>query len=263
LETLTCVYLTSSREFVSVSTNESWRGSSVHSVVDRGSGVGAVRWAGVLLAVGLGAYASACGGTGESTATRASSAATAGGVVSRTTNTGPGAKGILATKPTSQGARGLGLDAPVSPDDRRHFGFYGHPADASDRQAIVAVIKRYYAVAAEENAKKACTLIVPSLAKALPLEYGQLGAPYLRGAKTCQGVLSRMFKHGHHELSAPITVIGVFIKGEQAYAPIDSKRLALSRITLGQVRGTWTITDPLAGRLPVASVSRNGHSGGG
>jgi hypothetical protein len=141
------------------------------------------------------------------------------------------------------------LDVRVEPRDRRIYAFCGHPAGRSDRRAVIAVVKRYYSTAAADNGKGACLMMAPGLVKSLPMEYGRFGAPYLRGAKTCRTVLSRFFRHHHRELIVPIMVSRVFIKGDRAFAPVDSPMMPPSIIVLRHEYGAWAIEEPLGGRI--------------
>jgi hypothetical protein len=238
-----------------------------------------MRSLGVLVAVGLlSAGVTACGGAGKgtgSTSHLSSNAATIGaaasspaaGAASDSSSTPPTSPtSTSATSPTSttatQGSpEGLGLDAPAAPEDHAHFGFYGHPAGTTDRRAIIALVKRYYAAAAAGDGKGACAMLVPSLLKSIPVEYGQLGASYLRGAKTCAAVLLRLFESRHRELSVPVAVIGVFVKGPyDAYAAVVSSKMPTSIITLNHEHGAWMITRPLGSTVEAAFLPRNKRS---
>jgi hypothetical protein len=145
-----------------------------------------------------------------------------------------------------------GLSAGVIREDSRILAFYGHAADAVDRRAVTAVVKRYYAVAKVGNGKVACSMIAPGLLKAIPLDYGQFGAQYLHGAKTCQAVLSRLFKHTQRELAGWLIVTGVLVKGDRAYGLLGSSKMPASMIMLVREHGAWRIDAPLGGPIPVA-----------
>jgi hypothetical protein len=228
-----------------------------------------MRSLGVLLAVGLLSGVTACGGSGKSTGSASHPYSHTATTAAATTSAAVGVKSgspsgtslhIPKVLATPNDLKEPGLDIPASPQDRPRYGFYGHPAGVSDRRAIVALVKRYYALAAAGNGKGACSMLIPGLTKSLPVEYGQLGASYLRGAKTCEAVLSRLFKHSHHELSVPVAVVGVFIKGEDAYSPIVSSKMPTSIITLKHEHGVWVISKPLGGRVESAFLSRHEQS---
>lgn len=205
----------------------------------------------------LSAAVTSCGGSGSTNsashspsnppATASATANTASSTASASPPAKPAGGWTVAGLRRDRGASGL--DVPALPEDRPRYGFYGHPASPSDRHAITTLIKRYYALAAADNAKSACAMLVPGLAKSLPVDYGQLGESYLHGAKTCEAVLSRMFEHSRRELSVPITVNGVFVNGEQAYASLGSTRMPLSIIILTHEHGKWIIAKPLGSRI--------------
>jgi hypothetical protein len=128
---------------------------------------------------------------------------------------------------------------------------YGHVADASEEQAVTALVKRYYAVAVAGDGAKACGMIAPAFAKAIPEDYGQAPGPsYLRGGKTCQAVMSLLFKHVHRELTGAIKVTGVRVAGSQAYAFLGSSTMFASYIVARRRHGVWTIDGLLGGPLP-------------
>jgi hypothetical protein len=130
--------------------------------------------------------------------------------------------------------------------------FYGQAASEAASRTITALVKRYYAVAKTGDGKQACSMMIPSIVKAIPVDYGEFGASYLHGAKTCPTVLSRMFEHSHGELTAPITVTGVLVKGDRAYALLDSARIHASTIALLREHGAWMVAAPLGSRIPIA-----------
>lgn len=126
---------------------------------------------------------------------------------------------------------------------------YGHAAGPADTRAVVALVKRYYAAAAAGDGKSACSMILPSLVKAVPEDYGKLGPQYLHGGKTCEAVLSLLFEHFHSKLAAPIGVTGVRIEGKQAYALLGSATMSASYITVQREHGAWTINQLLGSTL--------------
>jgi hypothetical protein len=128
--------------------------------------------------------------------------------------------------------------------------YYGQLANQTDSRAAALVVKRYYAVASRGDARRACSMIVSSVAEGLPIEYGKYGASYLRGAKTCQAVLSRMFQHNRAELALPVTVRGVLVSGGQGYAFVNSKKMPVSVVALKRRAGGWVIDSGLGS--PVA-----------
>jgi hypothetical protein len=134
-------------------------------------------------------------------------------------------------------------------DDARTLAYYAHGTSAATRRRVVAVTERYYALARAENTSDACAMLAPELQKAIVEDDGRMAAPYLRSAKTCEQVLSRLFRHNHRELTGSVGVTGVLVKGEMAYALLGSTKMPASFITLLYVHGRWRINMPLGGNV--------------
>lgn len=126
---------------------------------------------------------------------------------------------------------------------------FGHAASTSEAGAVTAVVRRYYAVAATGNGARACTMLFPSVAKAVPLDYGKFGASYLHGSRTCAGVMTRLFAHDRRELAAPVRVTNVRVSGPTALAFLGSKRIRASEIALHREGSAWRISQVLGGTL--------------
>lgn len=135
--------------------------------------------------------------------------------------------------------------------------YYGQLAGATDTDRAAVAIRRYYEAAARGETGRACSMIVPSLARALPIDYGKDGEAYLRGAKTCQAVLARMFGHRRSTLTVRPTVRGLLAHGTQGYAFIGSAKMPVSVVELQRGAGGWTIASPLG-----TPVSMSGAVGG-
>jgi hypothetical protein len=131
--------------------------------------------------------------------------------------------------------------------------YYGQLASAADTRKAGAAIRLYYKTAAKGDARRACSMIVPSVAKALPIDYGRDGDAYLRGAKTCQAVLGRMFRHSH-SLADSLIVRGLLTHGAQGYAFIDSNKMPVSLIELQRSSNGWAIDSPLASPVSIAAA---------
>ncbi|HEY5194256.1 MAG TPA: hypothetical protein VIJ39_10350 [Solirubrobacteraceae bacterium] len=127
---------------------------------------------------------------------------------------------------------------------------YGHAADATDRQALTAFSKRYYAAAAAGDGAKACSMIKPSFARAIPEVYGRgAGPPYLRG-KTCAVVMSLLFKHLHSQMAAPITVSGIRVEGSTARIIVGSPATPVGYLPMEHEGTGWKIVGLIATPLP-------------
>lgn len=132
----------------------------------------------------------------------------------------------------------------------------GQLAGAADTRNAAAAVRRYYATAARGDAQRACSMLVPSVARALPIDYGRYGDAYLRGAKTCQAVLGRMFRHSHSTLTVPLTVRGLLAHGAQGYAFISSPKMPVSVVQLQRSATGWAIDSPLGAPVSVAGPTR-------
>jgi hypothetical protein len=129
---------------------------------------------------------------------------------------------------------------------------FGHAASATDRQAITATVKRYYAIASSGDGSKACSVLIPSLAKAVPEDYGQgsAGPAYLRTGRTCPAVMALLFKSMRAQLAAPVNVTGVRISGHKAVALLGSTTTPASEISIQRKGGVWMIGSVIGGALP-------------
>jgi hypothetical protein len=124
---------------------------------------------------------------------------------------------------------------------------YGHAADTSEEQAVTTLVKRYYAAALAGDGAKACGMIAPAFAKAIPEDYGQAPGPsYLRGAKTCPAVMALVLKHARGRLTSSFEVTGVRVNGNRAIALLGFTAMRASSIDLARESGAWKI-DALLG----------------
>jgi hypothetical protein len=135
-------------------------------------------------------------------------------------------------------------------DDKATFA-YGHRPNATAMSAITNTVKRYYAAAATDNGAVACSLFPPSFASSIPEDYGQApGMSYLRGAKTCQTVMSMFFQHFHEQLAEAITVVEVRVQGSTAQVVLSSKTMRASSIFLARQGSSWKVQNLLGQPLP-------------
>lgn len=126
-------------------------------------------------------------------------------------------------------------------------------ASRSDSQAITALVKRYYSAALKGDGASGCSMIDSSFVKAIPLDYGKLGPPYLRrAAGTCPAVMSLFFKHEHRTLAGEVPRLGVArvsVNGTQGVAFIRFGRLHERSISLMREGNAWAIASVLDGEL--------------
>ncbi len=96
-------------------------------------------------------------------------------------------------------------------DDTNHNELldYGRAASPAETGAVTALIRRYYAAAHAEDGASACSMIVSSLARAVPEDYGSPPGPtYMRGT-TCPAVLTLLFKHFRPQIDAELPLLRV------------------------------------------------------
>lgn len=136
--------------------------------------------------------------------------------------------------------------------DDHAVAIFGHRASTVDRQAVTATVKHYYAVAVSGNGEKGCAMLRPSLATAVPEDYGHgsAGPAYLRAGKTCPQVMTLLFRSLHDQLVDPIDVTGVRISGNQAVALLGSKRIPAGSISITRQGGAWMIGSIMGTTLP-------------
>jgi hypothetical protein len=135
-------------------------------------------------------------------------------------------------------------------DDEETFA-YGHTPAPAARRAIASVVERYFAAASTGDGATACSLLLSSIAAAAPADYGgTAGPPYLRGAKTCQAVMSMLFRHLHEELAAAITIFEVRVHGAHAQVILSSKTQPAGDVFLLRQGSSWKLIGLVSQPLP-------------
>jgi hypothetical protein len=128
---------------------------------------------------------------------------------------------------------------------------YGHAPNTATERKIAAVATRYFVAAARGDGASACSLIVPTMAQAIPEDYGGVAGPsYLRGSSTCAAAMSRLFMHDHAQLASAMKVTGVRIDGGLALALVGSHTVPAGYVDMTLIRGAWRISDLLSTPLP-------------
>jgi hypothetical protein len=197
-----------------------------------------------LLAIALlGQSAAACGGTSKATgsASQASSRIAATGAKAAT------ASSATSTQNYAKADRDKDNDVEAPYDDTNNNEElnYGRAASSVDKQAIAALIKRYYAAAAAGDGAKACSMLYVTFAEAVPEDYGTSppGQPYMRG-KTCPAVMALLFKHDHSQLIAELPLLEVRrVRLEQHHglAVLSFGTMPERQIPVQRERRTWKI----------------------
>jgi hypothetical protein len=123
---------------------------------------------------------------------------------------------------------------------------FGKAANPVDRQAVRTLVKRYYAAAAAENGAMACSLIFTPVAESVAEDYGRApGPPYLRGSKTCDAVMSRLFAYLHRQMvvdNATLQVTRVRLKSKGGYAVLRFGATPEREITIVRDNGVWKVS---------------------
>jgi hypothetical protein len=129
---------------------------------------------------------------------------------------------------------------------------YGHAPSAADARDLTLLAGRYYAAAAREDGASACAMFTAVFAKSVPEDYGRgsAGATYLRDASTCPQVLTLLFRHLHAQLSVPIEVMRVRVKGDRGLVLIGGRIIPASLFEAQREAGSWRAVGMLASQLP-------------
>lgn len=213
--------------------------------------------ASALLTVG----ATACGGGSETSTstpsttaapstTTAASAPPATTATTATTRTTPAPQAPSTGTGSGTGessASALGKRYPHGDDSIQTF---GTEAGVVEKQAVTAIVKRYYAAVAAGNGAGACALLSSGLSKSIVQSLGRSAT--LRG-KGCAGILALLFKHASAQSGASladIEVTGVRIKGDRGFALLRSKTMPSGEITVDRENGAWKVGALIGGALP-------------
>jgi hypothetical protein len=148
-------------------------------------------------------------------------------------------------RPTITTASGLVYDG----DDGR-IRFYGHEADAADRQAIATLVERYYAAAAALDGTQACRLIHSLTIEAtIETDADRLGV-----AKTCPAVMHKLFERQRHQLAidnASLEVIDIRVGGATALVLLRfAKASEANHLATHREGSAWKLWDLLATHMP-------------
>jgi hypothetical protein len=128
---------------------------------------------------------------------------------------------------------------------------YGRPASTAQAHVIDAIVHQYTSLASSQRAAAACSLLTPGLARGLAQEYGGANGPVeLRGAKTCEAVLTRLFRVAHKQLERPYDITSVRVQGGYAHALGGSTSAPASVVGLVKQEAKWWIATVLPQPLP-------------
>lgn len=141
--------------------------------------------------------------------------------------------------------------------DDYHSMHFGHAADPTDERAIAAIVKRYYAALASEDASTVCSLLLEVVAEGMPeSERGAAGerlptpgaataghrpAP---GHTTCASAISGTLAESHRALLAEdrtLRVIGVRVRRRRASALLRFGSTVARHILLYKEGDAWKV----------------------
>jgi hypothetical protein len=183
-------------------------------------------------ALGLGA--SACGGAGAGPKTDSGS---------RTSN-------AFAAHGNAYGGEG-NVTAKGFDSDDAPIRFFGHEASAAERQAIAALLRRYYALATRGDGRKACGLMHPLIVEHIPEEYEEQPAGY---GHTCATVMSKLFQMRHARLvldSSTLVLTGVRAEGDRALVLVRfAGEPVPDHIAVHREGSSWKIWELFAEQMP-------------
>jgi len=134
-------------------------------------------------------------------------------------------------------------------DDDGNVLYFGQAAGPSDRQALIALVTRYYTAAAAANGGTVCGLLAPFVAETVVETSGS--SPALRG-RSCAAVLTKLFKLQHSLLAdkrATLQIGTVRVQGDRALVSLNfTKPIVETRQLTGRrIAGDWRLIDILDG----------------
>jgi hypothetical protein len=209
-----------------------------------------MRWLFALIAMAMFSV-NACGGTGKG----------AGSASHASSHTTTGTPRTTASSATSTGRR-LTTDRDGDTDSNGNSRYdnddnavlhFGYMANTADKRAIVALVKRYFSVAAAGDGARACSLMYSLLAEEVAEGYRRASVSSAERGKFCAPVMARQFKPRRHQLAADITtlkVTGVGVDGDRGLALLSFRTMPYRNILVHREFGTWKISALLDRALP-------------
>jgi hypothetical protein len=199
----------------------------------------------------FGVGASACG---EARPRAHASASTATGAATSTTVTA-----AIQASTNADSDKDNDIGAPGDDITNHRAVEFGQDASASDRRAVTALIKRYYAIALAGDGTKACSMLYSPIAESVVNDYasppGQpAGPPYMHGARTCPDAMRLLFEHFHRQLAVEtprLKVTRVRLEEHHGVAILNfGPSLPEREIAIGREGRIWKMQALLDGELP-------------
>ncbi len=127
----------------------------------------------------------------------------------------------------------------------------GRRADAPEALAIASVVERYFAAAASDDGRAACSLMAPSFERAVPEDYGRSALGPRGVAAGCAQVASTLFAREARQLSGKVAVTGVRLQGSgEGLALIGSPTMPASTFAVQRDSDRWRIDSLIGVALP-------------
>jgi len=127
---------------------------------------------------------------------------------------------------------------------------FGRPAGAADRQAVTALVGRYYAFAAAGDGGRACSMLYAVMAERFVEEHRRGKGPASLQGDTCAQILSKLFKQRHRELREDIAtyrVLVVQVRGNRGIALVRfgaPAKMEEFEVLVHREGGSWRIVVP-------------------
>jgi hypothetical protein len=151
------------------------------------------------------------------------------------------AKAVSQTSPKATSGAHPSSSFPGTDDDAAA---YGYPAGEVDRRAVSKLVEAYYAAAAADDGKAACSLIVSTLARAVAEDYGRPpGPPAIRG-NSCHVVLTKLFKRIPGQPASVLArtqVTGVRVYRDRGFALLHSSAMAHGEVAVTREGSRWRL----------------------
>ncbi len=127
---------------------------------------------------------------------------------------------------------------------------YGQTANRSDAHAVATLVKDYFAAATAADGRRVCALLFSLLAEAVPEDYGRNAGLWFSRGNTCPDVLSKLYRHDHAMVAAPMTIIMIRINGKRGQALLGSKVVPASALAVKREYGVWKVDGLFPQPLP-------------
>jgi hypothetical protein len=137
-------------------------------------------------------------------------------------------------------------------DDDRAIAEYGQPASPPEHGELGALVRRYYAYAAAENAAAVCRLLSPAAAQSVA-EESETSPPPGPNA-TCRAPMSALLRSRHRELqrqSRGLAILATRALGKRAIVVLGfSRRAEPRRVRLERSGKRWLLMEPFDAGMP-------------